>query len=460
METVKLIPAKRFFVEMLTRDIELVDAILDLIDNCLDGAMRILKGDNSGLKPYEGFEVDISFDREHFRISDNSGGIPRDVALESAFRMGRHDSDRDKDLPTVGVYGIGMKRAIFKMGEDATVLCNTKNGCYRVDITRDWMMDDSLWELPLVDLEDCDEKYGTTIEVKQLREGIKLQFMNQDFIDNLYKVISTHFSYIISKGLTVKINEKRIEPNISIIRFAKDFSNKTDAIAPYIYKNSIDGVDVEVVIGFYRSLATDQEEQDEKEGKSLSSNAGITIICNDRVVLHNDKSHQTGWGEAGVPLYHTQFIGISGVVIFQSNIPAKLPLKTTKRGVDSSSHIYAVVKDKVREGIKTFTDFTNKWKKSSKDELSKHFKMDETESAPSVVLSQKVKTEDWSTVRRDRGMVFKPKLPLPKETDPTERVIFTKTKSEIRAVSEYLFDEVRPTTIVGEYCFDQILKKV
>lgn len=460
MDTVKLIPAKRFFVEMLTRDIELADAILDLIDNCLDGAMRKLNGDNSGSKPYAGFEVNISFDQEHFKIADNCGGIPRQVALDSAFRMGRHDSERDKDLPTVGVYGIGMKRAIFKMGEDATVFCNTDNGSYKVEISKDWMLDDNLWDIPLHDLDVTRDSFGTEIEIRQLRDGIKLQFANRDFVDNLYQVVSTHFSYIISKGLSIKMNGERIEPNISITRYAKDFSNKTDSIAPYIYKNHIDGVDVEVAIGFYRSLATEEEEQEEQEGKSVSTSAGITIICNDRVVLHNDKTHITGWGEASVPRYHTQFIAISGVVIFQSNTPAKLPLKTTKRGVDSSTQIYSVVKDKVREGIKTFTDFTNKWKKSSKGELSKYFKIEETESAPSIVLSQKVKDNEWSKVRRDGGLVFKPRLPTPQETDPTERVVFTKKKSEVQAVSEYLFDEVRPATIVGEFCFDQILKKV
>ena len=31
-------PTKQFFVSMLTRDINLADAILDLVDNCLDGA--------------------------------------------------------------------------------------------------------------------------------------------------------------------------------------------------------------------------------------------------------------------------------------------------------------------------------------------------------------------------------------------------------------------------------------
>ena len=43
-------PAKRFFVEMLTRDIELADAILDLLDNCVDGALR--SGGPDPLKPY------------------------------------------------------------------------------------------------------------------------------------------------------------------------------------------------------------------------------------------------------------------------------------------------------------------------------------------------------------------------------------------------------------------------
>ena len=33
-------PTKDFFVDMLTRDIDLNDAILDLLDNCLDGAIR------------------------------------------------------------------------------------------------------------------------------------------------------------------------------------------------------------------------------------------------------------------------------------------------------------------------------------------------------------------------------------------------------------------------------------
>ena len=44
-DTAKAVPTKQFFVSMLTRDISLDDAILDLIDNCLDGALRLANGD-------------------------------------------------------------------------------------------------------------------------------------------------------------------------------------------------------------------------------------------------------------------------------------------------------------------------------------------------------------------------------------------------------------------------------
>lgn len=50
-------PTKEFFVGMLTRDIELSDAILDLLDNCLDGVIRQKRevDRNSTKNYYEGF---------------------------------------------------------------------------------------------------------------------------------------------------------------------------------------------------------------------------------------------------------------------------------------------------------------------------------------------------------------------------------------------------------------------
>ena len=43
-ESVNASPAKSLFVSMLTRDLTLEDAILDLLDNCVDGILRLGKG--------------------------------------------------------------------------------------------------------------------------------------------------------------------------------------------------------------------------------------------------------------------------------------------------------------------------------------------------------------------------------------------------------------------------------
>ncbi|NOZ39646.1 MAG: hypothetical protein GXP24_05405 [Planctomycetes bacterium] len=88
-QTVSASPTKAFFVNMLTRDIELKDAILDLLDNCIDGVIRQLTpGKRKTKKPYEGYWAKITLNESEFVIEDNCGGIPRDIAINSAFMPG------------------------------------------------------------------------------------------------------------------------------------------------------------------------------------------------------------------------------------------------------------------------------------------------------------------------------------------------------------------------------------
>src|SRR5690349_21592309 len=82
-------PTKDFFVRMLTRDIELNDAILDLLDNCVDGILRSGKAKRKSAIPYKGFTAKITLAKNYFEIEDNCGGIPFEVAKKYAFAMGR-----------------------------------------------------------------------------------------------------------------------------------------------------------------------------------------------------------------------------------------------------------------------------------------------------------------------------------------------------------------------------------
>ena len=187
--------------------------------------------------------------------------------------------------------------------------------------------------------------------------------------------------------------------------------------------------------------------------------AGWTIICNDRAVLYCDRTELTGWGEAGVPRYHTQFIAISGIVEFRSNDASKLPTTTTKRGIDASSSLYLQVKNRMREGMQIFTDYTNKWKGNA-SESKGH--IDSGEPYTLDKIKEETKNLRQPSVSAGlKGKRFNPKLPLPKPKEPSKKQIaYRKDSDDIQTVQRYLFgdQEVSPSK-VGEECFDQILKE-
>lgn len=463
-------PTKRFFVEMLTRDIELEDAILDLLDNCVDGIQRITKDQElDSEQPYEGFWARITLAEDSFHIEDNCGGIPLEIAQNYAFRMGRPTGvTDDNNLYTIGTYGIGMKRAIFKMGKSSEVISQTATNHFKVKIAPDWLTDDQTWDLSFERLEESEKEKGTSIKVTELYQSISEQFSseNSPLLNSLVNKISQHYSFILHKGFKITVNDSTVKPEELKLLWEESEVNGTNkpAIAPYLYQLERDGIEVQLAVGFYRSTASEDEVEDEMEGKRRSKeNAGWTIVCNDRVVVYCDKTRLTGWGEATVPSYHPQFIAISGIVHFRSRDPRKLPITTTKRGLDTSSDIYLEVKNYMREGLKLFTAYTNKWKRNLPKE--KERSQQATSVSPTEVFQQ-VPSDSWTRVRnRSNEKKYKPPLPMPPSENngsmSEEKVIkFTKPVEDIEIVSEYLFEDTeRDSSSIGNECFEQILKQ-
>ena len=216
-----------------------------------------------------------------------------------------------------------------------------------------------------------------------------------------------------------------------------------------------------MTVGFTRPIPSEDEVLREQEEKRYSTqDAGWTIVCNDRAVLYCDRTELTGWGEAGVPRYHTQFIAISGIVEFRSEDPKKLPTTTTKRGIDASSQLYLQVKNKMREGMRIFTDYTNKWKGRA-DESRKQIDA----GTPLSFAQIKAETARLPLTATKRsvppGEQYKPYLPMPKKLESRQRRIsFVRSVDDVRSVADYLFEDADtdPST-VGEKCFDMVLNE-
>ncbi len=306
---------------------------------------------------------------------------------------------------------------------------------------------------------------GTRIEVRCLRDGVSQQFASSEFLAEFKETLSTYYAYIMGMGFEVELNGTVVSPKQMRLLFADsdDEAFSRHRIQPFIYEAEQDGVKVFLAVGFSGKIPSDEEVSDslQTHRDSYSSrDAGWTIVCNDRTVVYCDKTSLTGWGVAGVPRYHTQFVAIAGIVLFSSEDPSQLPTTTTKRGIEASSDLYLQVRDKMIEGMQIFTRYTYAWKSREKVRASrKHF--DKTSSASLGELKQRAATLKLQKTKGSLGgRQHKPTLPKPDQEGGEKRISFSKPVAQVRRLSNYLFgDPEKSPKRVGQECFDLILKE-
>ena len=356
-----VVPTKAFFVRVITRDISLEDCILDLIDNSVDSAWRSQGSQPMGLA--EGvdlskFKIDIKIAPHRFSILDNCGGMTLDDAVNHAFTFGRSARQHQDDF-SIGVYGIGMKRAVFKLGGDIRVRSTfvQTDGVslsFAVPINvNEWLGTDSPpWDFDIVDDQPLPAP-GLELSVENLNEEAQSFFDSPAFIQNLVRTIGRDYSLHIARGLEITLNdhvvigwrfELRQSENFSPLRFS------------YNDEKGGEPVSVEVIGGM---AAPPPDSSDAAEGDFGDARMGWYVLCNGRVVLAADKTSVSGWGTDGWPQWHSQYSGFMGFILFTAADAKALPLTTTKRSVDVSSEVWRRAKPKMRDTTRRWIDYTN-----------------------------------------------------------------------------------------------------
>src|SRR5271166_6361451 len=114
-------PEKRLFISLLTRDIPLAAAFLDLVDNSINAAVEPYSDRLETAVDYlelskdesvvPNVKISITVTSDVVEIVDTASGISAETAAEHVFKFGRSSSEsHEKDR--LSVYGIGLKRAI------------------------------------------------------------------------------------------------------------------------------------------------------------------------------------------------------------------------------------------------------------------------------------------------------------------------------------------------------------
>jgi hypothetical protein len=347
-------PTKGFFVRMLTRDISLEDCILDLIDNSIDAAWKasgerpVTLTNDSALAPYR-ISVQLSGDR--FVISDNCTGITLDDAINYAFTFGRVDEDEPDDY-SVGVYGIGMKRAVFKIGSRIQVQSTFQEKPGRlvgfsvpIDV-QEWLKSDT-WDFDLNDRLP-EESVGVTIDISDLLPETKELFDDDSYERSLRRTLGRDYMVPLMRGLRIDVNGSDIDT--TIIELAQN-----EAFVPMRAEYDDNDVHVEILAGM---VSAPPDDSDADVRITSEETYGWYVACNGRMILAADRSQLTGWGEL-VPMWHKQYNGFVGLIFFSSENPVLLPMTTTKRSVDASSAVFRRSLGAMSRPTRAWIDYTN-----------------------------------------------------------------------------------------------------
>lgn len=430
-KVVKASPTKEFFVNMLVRDILLKQAIIELIDNSIDGARNIRKNNQ-----YLGLYIRVEFDKNKFTIEDNCGGIPLDVAANYAFRFGRPKTVENSDTETTGIFGIGMKRALFKIGNNFSIHSITKTTEFQLNLdVKEWLKkDDNDWDFNFSSYEEnmnnLEEKTGTRIEVTDLNSEIAAELDSEEFENEVIEHIQRRVGLDIAYGIVIVVNDKNLVGNNIILI-------DNEEIEPVKEEYQDGDINVKILSGIAP-----------REGKKYPpEKAGWYIYCNGRLVVAADKTSLTTWKDmenksSGV-VFHHNYAGFRGIVYFSSKHPEKLPWNTTKTGLDETSLVYLRAREKMLEIFKITKNILDDIRKNTED------KDDGIEETIAKMRGTEMTIENVNKVKENRTMNIKN---VSITTIPNVTINYKKPKEEVEELKKVL--GVKSYREVGEKTFE------
>jgi hypothetical protein len=371
--------------------------------------------------------ISILISPEIFQIIDFCGGISIKRAKEEVFRFGRSSS-----FPSVlGVYGIGLKRAIFKIGKKIRIESRTPQEGFIVDIdVENWAKNDD-WEFPMTITEAAPalEDAGTKITISELNKEVVLRVSQGTLLTDLNNAIASTYALFLDRVLSIHLNKNLVTPKKLPIAGSAEATPAHKEVA-------WNDVSVELIAGL----------AERKDNEWNAERAGWYVLCNGRVVVFADKTDLTGWGLYAAN-FVSKYIGFVGIAFFFSKHPANLPWTTTKRGLNRDSEIYQAARLEMASIAKPVLTFLNNMYPSDPSEEIRERK-----------IASNIKSMDISQIAQTDSTGFSPVYASTRVRKTTVSVQYHAEKSDIDKIKKKINRMSWGAGAVGKYTFDYYIK--
>lgn len=313
IDQINATPTKNIYKSIIA-DYDVHLAICELVDNVLD---QWILGDKE-----KEIYIKIDFDtgRNTITFEDNAGGISKE---DMVYLISPGQSKNSDDKNTIGLFGVGSKRAVVAVASEIRIKSRAKDGKTMMLEYNDAWLESESWTLPL--FEDTEINESTTIiELNKLR----MSLTEEDEME-LYEKLAQVYGRLLGDKFSIVLNDIKVEGE-SIENWSYHPEYKP---INFSGEQVIDHKDVrfDITVGLYRK-------------SSPSGDYGISFYCNDRLVVKNLNSFEAGYitGQIGKP-HPSRSLANATISI---NGPAScMPWNSSKSEIDTKHQLFGKLRE-------------------------------------------------------------------------------------------------------------------
>ncbi len=328
------IPSK-LVLESIIRDYDVPKALCELIDNAIDEWKK------GGKRRKLSVKVELDVGQQAIFVEDNAGGVDEDDLVTL---VGPGHTTNKPSESTIGVFGVGSKRAAVVLAQDVKFTTRRKSGStFRVEYDDDWLKDNS-WTLPYYEV-DAITPASTKVELNRLRLRLEMKH-----IEELRRHISEVYAeFLGTADVEVLVNGVVLSP----IRF-DDWAFPPDYGPKRIVGEVMDEdgrvVKVEITAGLTRQPNHD------------TGAYGCYLYCNGRLVAKGVRDDTVGFVPRLVGKPHRD-VSLVRVIVKLGGPAFAMPWTSTKSGINQSNQVFRAIRGRIVEALHDYGRISRGWKK-------------------------------------------------------------------------------------------------